>query len=390
VTIASDTAPAADGVPPTAGEAALELNADDLAKLSGTFTPPSWLRNLGRTSWLLAGVLLVVGGLIWLLGATEQIVGPFTGALIVAVVVSPVVKRLERHMPRTAAAAIVLLSAVAVAVAIALLVVAGITSQQGAIGDKATSASAKVGDWLTSLGMDASAATNVKETLQSSAPKIISTLTHGVIHGIAGIASLAFGLSLAALSLFFLLRDGPMMRGWVDRHLGVPPAVGRTITGGFITALRNYFRGVTFVGVFNGVVVMIGALLLGVPLPGTIAIVTFVTAYIPYIGAFVAGTFAVVIALGSEGPTDAIIMLVIVILANGLLQNLIQPFVMGAALSLNPLIVLVLTISAGCLFGTIGLILAAPIASAIVHITHDLSEARAQALQGKALPLAPP
>src|SRR5262249_18503815 len=156
--------------------------------------------------------------------------------------------------------------------------------------------------------------------------KIISTLAHGVLHGITGIASLAFTLSLGALSLFFLLRDGPMMRGWIDRHLGVPQSVGRTITGGLITALRNYFRGVTIVAAFNGIVVMIGALILGVPLFGTIAIVTFVTAYIPYIGAFVAGTFAVVIALGSEGTTDAIIMLVIVILANGLLQNLVQPF----------------------------------------------------------------
>jgi predicted PurR-regulated permease PerM len=390
MTIASDAAPAADGLPTAADAAALELDADDLAKLSGTFNSPTWLRRLGRTSWLLTGVLLVLGGLIWLIGETAPIVGPVTGALIVAVVVTPVVGLLERKMPRIAAAAIVLLSAVAIAVAIALLVVAGINSQSGAISDTAKAASAKVADWLTSLGMDESGAANVKETLQSSAPKIISTLTHGVIHGIAGVATLAFGLSLAALSLFFLLRDGPMMRGWIDRHLGVPPAVGRTITGGLITALRNYFRGVTVVAAFNGIVVMIGALILGVPLAGTIAIVTFVTAYIPYIGAFIAGTFAVVIALGSEGTTDAVIMLVIVILANGLLQNLVQPFAMGAALSLNPLIVLVLTISAGCLFGTIGLVLAAPIASAAVHITRDLSRARAAALSGTALPLAPP
>src|SRR3954447_18307801 len=391
MTIASDSAPAADGLPGTTAAASLELDADDLVALSGTFNSPTWLRRLGRTSWLLTGVLLVLGGLIWLIGETAPIVGPVTGALIVAVVVTPVVGLLERKMPRIAAAAIVLLSAVALAVAIALLVVAGINSQRGAIKDTANAASAKVGDWLTSMGMDASGADNVKQTLQSSMPKIISTLTHGVIHGITGVASLAFGLSLAALSLFFLLRDGPMMRAWVDRHLGVPPPVGRTITGGLITALRNYFRGVTIVAAFNGVVVMLGALILGVPLAGTIAIVTFVTAYIPYIGAFIAGTFAVVIALGSEGTTDALIMLVIVILANGLLQNIVQPFAMGAALSLNPLIVLVLTISAGCLFGTIGLVLAAPIASAAVHITRDLSQARAAAaLSSKALPAAPP
>src|SRR5204862_2117745 len=148
----------------------------------------------------------------------------------------------------------------------------------------------------------------------------------------------------------------PAMRGWVDGHLGVPPLVARTITGCVITSLRGYLRGVTLVAAFNGVVVGIGALLLGVPLAGTIAVVTFVTAYVPFIGAFVAGAFAVIIALGAKGTTVALIMLVVVILANGLLQNVVQPFAMGSALDLNPLVVLVLTIGAGCVFGMIGLV----------------------------------
>ena len=130
---------------------------------------------------------------------------------------------------------------------------------------------------------------------------------------------------------------------------------------------------------FNGVVVGLGALVLDVPLAGTIAVVTFVTAYIPFIGAFFAGTLAVVVALGAKGVTTALIMLVIVILANGLLQNLVQPFAMGAALDLNPLVVLVASIGAGCIFGTLGLILAAPLLSAAVHITRDLQRARALA-----------
>src|SRR5262249_57001647 len=122
--------------------------------------------------------------------------------------------------------------------------------------------------------------------------KIIATVTKGAIKGIRGIASVIFGLSLAALSLFFILKDGPLMRRWVEGHLGVPPSVAQTITGGVITSLRGYFRGVTLVAAFNGIVVGLGAWLLDVPLPGTIGIVTFVTAYIPFIGAFVAGTFA--------------------------------------------------------------------------------------------------
>src|SRR6185437_2277630 len=156
-----------------------------------------------------------------------------------------------------------------------------------------------------------------------------------------GLTSVAFALSFALLSLFFIMKDGPSMRRWVDRHLGVPPPVGQLITGGVIRSLRGYFLGVTIVAAFNGVVVGLAALVLGVPLAGTIGIVTFVTAYIPYVGAFVAGAFAVVIALGAKGTTVALVMLLVVILANGLLQNIFQPFAMGAALDLHPLAVLI-------------------------------------------------
>jgi putative heme transporter len=130
------------------------------------------------------------------------------------------------------------------------------------------------------------------------------------------------------------------------------------------------------VAAFNGVVVWLGALILGVPLAGTIGIVTFAAAYVPFVGAFVSGAFAVVLTLGSQGTRDALIMIVIVLLANGLLQNILQPVAFGATLNLNPLAVLVLTIGGGCLFGMVGMILAAPLASAAVHVSRDLARAR--------------
>ena len=115
-----------------------------------------------------------------------------------------------------------------------------------------------------------------------------------------------------------------------------------TITGERDPArCARYFLGVTIVAAFNAVVVGIGALVLDVPLAGTIAVVTFVTAYIPFIGAFVSGAFAVAArARRRRATTTALIMLVIVILANGLLQNIVQPIAFGATLELNPLVVL--------------------------------------------------
>jgi predicted PurR-regulated permease PerM len=342
--------------------------------LREAFRTPWWLRDLGRSSWLLVGMLLLVAGLIWLLAETYTIVGPMVCALIVSVVAMPLVTFLDRHMPRAGAAGIVLLAVAAIAVLVVVIVVAGITGQSSELSAQAAAGVDKLQTWLKNAGVQSSSAAGTASAVKKAAPEAVSTLVHGIVHGIRGLASVMFGLSFAALGTFFLLKDGPGMRRTLDGHLGLPRPIATTVTGAVITSLRGYFRGVTLVAAFNGVVVGLAALLLGVPLAGTIAVVTFVTAYVPYIGAFVAGTFAVLLALGGQGTGTAVAMLVVVILANGLLQNLVQPFAMGSALDLNPLVVLVVTIGAGCLFGMLGLVLAAPLVSAAVKIAKALQQ----------------
>ena len=91
-------------------------------------------------------------------------------------------------------------------------------------------------------------------------------------------------------------------------------------------------------------------------------------------------------ALGGAGPDAAAGMIVLQLLANSILQQLVQPFAMGAALGIHPLAVLIVTIAGGALFGTIGLILAAPLTSAVVRISADLARARAQALPASGEP----
>jgi putative heme transporter len=181
-----------------------------------------------------------------------------------------------------------------------------------------------------------------------------------------------FFLAFATLSTLFVLKDGPVMHRFINRHLGVPQPVANVVTTNVAKSLRSYFLGVTIIAGFNAVVIGGAALVLGVPLAGTIAVVTFAGAYVPFVGAWVAGAFAVMIALGGEGTEAALIMAVVALLANGALQQIIQPLVMGATLGLNPLVVLVVTIGAGALFGMVGLTLAAPLTSAAVHIADEL------------------
>src|SRR4051794_36543868 len=131
-------------------------DATDTAVPKGLFAAPSWLRELGRTSWFLVGFFLLVGGLAFLLGATSTIVGPVLGATIIAVVASPIVDRLDRHMPRAAAAAVVLLTIAALAVGVLLLVLAGIKDQSDSIAATASQGVDKMQAWLTDLGVDTS------------------------------------------------------------------------------------------------------------------------------------------------------------------------------------------------------------------------------------------
>ena len=165
------------------------------------------------------------------------------------------------------------------------------------------------------------------------------------------LAGIAIFLAFTVLSLFFMLKDGPRLRAWGERHMGVPQDVARTVTDRTIGSLRDYFQGVTIVAAFNGVVIGLGALIFGVPLAGSIAAVNFAAAYIPYVGAWSAGIFTVLIALGSGGPDTAAEMAIVVLLANSILQQMIQPIVYGASLGIHPLAVLIVTIAGGALFG---------------------------------------
>lgn len=357
--------------------AAEERPAINPAELTGVFSAPGWLRDAGFSAWLLVGIALLVAAMVALLSLTGVIVLPVVTAALVASVASLLVAWLEaRHVPRAVGAVLVLLLVVAVVTGLFLAIFGGITNETSAISGHLNGAKDTIGDWLDDIGVDPHTVDQAKKSASSGVSGGFSGLIDGVVGFATKLSSLVFFLALTALSLFFLLKDGPVIRRFAESHLGVPEPVARTITGRTIGSLRGYFLGVTLVAAFNAVVVTIGALILGVPMIATIAVVTFVGAYIPYLGAWSAAAFSVLIALGGAGPEAAGGMVIVQLLANGVLQQLVQPFAMGAALGIHPLAVLIVTIAGGALFGAIGLILAAPIVSAITRITADLSEAR--------------
>ena len=357
----------------------------DATSLSRVFSAPMWLRDLGLLAWFMVGVALLLVGLVWLLGLTSTITVPVVLGAILATVAGPLVTALQRHgVPRAAGAAIVLLGLIAIAAVVALMVFGGIYEQSDQIKASASEALDKVEGWMNDAGAGGTSST--ADQVSRSTAETGKALLQGVANGIKELTSLVFFLTFTTFSTFFLLKDGPSVRAFVDRHLGVPREVATIITGNVTRSLRRYFLGVTYVAAFNAIVVGLAALVLDVPLAGTIAVVVFVTAYVPFIGAFVSGAFAVILTLSAQGTTSALIMLVVVILANGLLQNIVQPIAFGATLDLNPLVVLIVTIGFGAIFGMIGMVLAAPLTSAALHITRELAEAKVVEAEGRERP----
>jgi len=353
-----------------------EVQPEDLTNL---FAVPQWLRDLGLAAWLLVGITLLVAGLVALLALTQTIVMPVLTASIIAAVLSPVIALLHRHgVPRGAAAALVMLGVVAAVLALAFLIVGGITAEAKGLTGNLASAADKLRGYLQDAGVSANSAQNAQADASASVSDAFHALLNGLGTGIGALAGLAVFLSFTALSLFFLLKDGPAIRVWAERHAGIPRPVAHAIAGRTLQSLRNYFGGVTIVAAFNAVLIGLGALVLDVPHAGAIALVNFVAAYVPYLGAWSAGAFTVLIALGAHGPDTAIAMAVISLLANGPLQQLVQPIAFGATLDMHPLGILIVTIAAGSVFGTIGLVLAAPLTSAALRVSGDLARARAR------------
>jgi predicted PurR-regulated permease PerM len=349
-------------------------------ELEGVFAVPQWIRDLGMAAWLLVGIALLIVGVVWLLSLTATIVMPVISAAIMAAVLSPLIGMLQRRrVPRGAGAALVLLAVIAAGVLLAVVIFAGISSEAGALTDDLRKAADKISGWLKDVGVGTQTAEDAQSGASDSVSQAFHLLLVGVASGLRALASVVIFLSFTALSLFFLLKDGPVIRRWAERHSGVPRSVAHVIAGRTLQALRGYFAGVTAVAGFNAIVIGLGALVLGVPHAGAIAVVNFVTAYIPYLGAWSAGAFTVLIALGAKGPETALAMAVIALLANGALQQMIQPIAYGATLDVHPLGILIVTIAGGALFGAIGLILAAPLTSAALRVAEDLARARSPA-----------
>ncbi len=338
---------------------------------------PRWFERAGVASWYLIGVAIVLIGLAYVLHALATLVVPALFAVLLGATFMPAVDWLERHHVGRAWGALIMTVLIIVgAFALLALMTVGIVDQWPTIERQVQAAVEGINDTLQRLNIDSSLVDSAKKTLTGSMGGWAQGIFGGALQGISTLATFAFGAFIGLNILVYVLIGGRRIGRWFSRHMGsVPPPVGYAILANGARFLRGYIWGSTIIGLFNGAVVAVGALVIGVPLAFTIFVVQWLTNYIPMFGAFIGGAFAVLIALGTGGLKDAVWMLIFVLIANGPLQTVVSQFALGASLRLSGLVVLFATTGGAILAGALGGIFAAPFVKIGLDAYHQLKEA---------------
>lgn len=320
------------------------------------------LSGLGRASWYILGITAVIALAIVLVAATRSVSIPLLLAVVAGVVFNPLVDVFARHMGRGAAAGAVLLIIVAAITGVTALFIAAIVDQGDEIVDGIRDGVAQLEDALEgALGADR------LDQARGSVESLADVGTDGVaawlVDELNSFAGVVGGVVLGLVLLYYLLADYAAIDRWLVGALsgGRRVALVQQIFDDGTRTLQGYFKGQTIIAAADAAVVGIGALVIGVPLPLTIALITFFFAYIPYVGAFLSGALAVLLAMSTGDSWRAIAMLAIFLLANTVIDNILSPKLQGAEIGLNPIVVLLAVAVGGGAAGIVGAILGAPV-----------------------------
>jgi putative heme transporter len=334
-----------------------------------TWEIPIWLRKLGTASWFLIGIVIAVL-ILWaaFMGAST-ITMPLLFAALFGATCKPVVDWLERrHVPRWVGALLVLVAITLALLLIFAVVLRSLVAEAPQIYDQLNAGVDAVRDWVEEQNLDPELVDKVRASAQSAGGPAAAGAGTAIVEALQSTVSLGFGVFVALNALFFMLKDGRRIADWAGYHVGIPYAIARPGIAHATKSLRGYMWGSTIVGLFNGVVMFVGALLIGTPLAFAIGLVAFLTNYIPYFGAIIGSVFAILIALGDGGAEEAFWMLVVVLIANGPLQSVVSQFAMGSSLELPPLVILIVTLAGGVAAGVVGSVFAAPFTAIAVDM----------------------
>jgi predicted PurR-regulated permease PerM len=305
----------------------------------------------------------------------SEVVIPVTVGVLLTALLVPVTNALQRaKLPRGLAAGITVIGTIVLVAGLLTLVGTQIATQFDSLSTQVGEGVQKLRD-LAKINLDVTdkditdSLNKLKDTVMQGgalgqrAAEVGTTATHVVA-----------GLFISLFCLFFFLYQGPQIWAWIVR-LFPRQAREKVDSSGrkAWVSLTAFVRATIIVAAVDAVGISLGAAILGLPLVSAIGILVFVGAFIPVVGAFVSGIVAVLVALVAKGPLVAVIMLAVVIAVQQLEAHVLQPFLLGRAVSVHPLAV-ILSIATGVVVaGIVGALVAVPTAAVLNTIVNHLA-----------------
>lgn len=337
---------------------------------------PQWVVRVAL--WCGAGLLLAIS--VWLLVQALARVGVVSFSVAAALLLTALLQWVTDmlagrvHLPRWAAALLSLVLLVAFVAAAFVLVVQRALAQVADLRKAVSGATQRLRDLLVGpLGLSAQRIDDLRDRISEGVAAAAPSATTGVTWALEVLS----GAVLIVFLTFFFLKDGRGMARWGMER--VPSRHRHRVeeaASGAWTTLTWYVRGTVLVALIDAIGIGVGMVALGVPLAASLTLIVFIGAFVPIVGAFVSGALAVGVAFVTNGPVSAIILLGVVLLVQQLEGNVLQPFIMGRALHLHP-VVIVLSVSAGSLLaGVVGAIVAVPTVAVCYRVLQTLQPQR--------------
>jgi putative heme transporter len=333
---------------------------DSLADSSVT----PFVRKTAAWAWRLLVIGVAIVALLWLAKKFELLVVPVALATLVAALLLPVVDFLDsRGAPRGGAVALVLLGATAVVGGILTFVVTQFIQGAPALVEQVSTSIKGVGDWLTHgpLHVNQEQIDNARKSAVEALQNNQEKLTSGALSTASTVTEMVTGALLMLFTLIFVLQGGRNIYGYVTKIFpeNVRERVRDAGRAGF-RSLIGYVRATFLVALVDATGIGTGLAIMGVPLALPLASLVFLGAFVPLVGAVIAGFFAVIVALIAKGWIYALITLGLIIAVQQLEGHVLQPLVMGRAVSIHPLAVVLAIAGGGVLAGIVGALLAVP------------------------------
>lgn len=340
-----------------------------------------WRDAYGRAAIRCLQTLLIAGvvGLgVWLAATLKLVTLPLLIALIIAAAMNPIIRalRTRARFSRVGAAITALLAILLVLAGIISGIVMTVIDEWPDLSAQAQQGASRLAEILTGWGVPLDE-THLNEYLLKAGEYLrTSDAGSSAVEGVSVVTELLAGSLLMVVMLFFFLLDGPRMWaflvGWLPQRLTERAnEAGRAS----VHVLGRYIRGTVIIASFAAIVDLTPMLVMHVPLAFPLAALIFLGAFIPIVGALVTGFAAALVALVAAGPAGAVVLMIVVIIVNQVEHHVLQPKVMGSALSLHGVVIISVLAIGAHEGGVAGALLAVPLTAVVwasVRVFRDM------------------